>query len=770
MMDIRRLLAALLVVSSCATGGGTAAPEPVDWQAQWIGAPWDGETYDRDTVLPAPEFRKTVDISSRVRRATAHVTGQGFFEFYVNGKKVGDEVLCPNETSYGHREGLENGSIPMDDTNWRDFRVFYLDYDLTELLHRGENTLSALVGNGFYATGRRRWVAPYGTPRFLCQVEVEYVNGSKDLFVSGPDWEVRRSPIVLNDVFEGEIYDARLEGKGEWEKAVVRKAPDGRLVLQEGPADKVVEVLEPKTVTRLGDGSWEVDFDDYVTGWVRLSGIDAPEGTEISVEFPVEGEDYNGVYKYVCGGSAGDSYAPRFSWWSFEKAIVRGWNGEFLPKNIRAEVVHSDIPVSASFDCSNPLLVRIHEIWKRTQTDNMHVGVPTDCPHREMGPYTGDGQVACVQVMHNFDADRFYRKWLRDISGCQDTVTGYVPNGAPWHPGCGGGVAWGAAMTIIPWEHYVHYGDISILEEHYEAMKAQLGYMEGWRTEEGIMHSQAPGGPENSIYWMNLGEWCPAYELPDDRLVHTYFLWKCANYVSYAAKALGKDEDAALYAALADDVREAFHRVFYRPETHSYGWQDGANVFALAMGVPPEREALVEESLLREIAENDGHLNTGIFGTQLFFDVLCDHGMADLAYTAMTKTDYPSYGWWLEQGAHTFWERWDGRDSRNHPMFGGGVTWLYTRLAGLQTDPEEPGYRHMIVKPTPVCDLVSASYETETPQGEASVRWEIEDGTFVLDVRVPKGSHASIWMPGAEAPVEYGSQSTFTEVTLKQAM
>ena len=371
--------------------------------------------------------------------------------------------------------------------------------------------------------------------------------------------------------------------------------------------------------------------------------------------------------------------------------------------------------------------------------------------------------------MHNFDANLFYRKWLRDMSDCQDAETGYVPNGAPWHPGCGGGVAWGAAMCIIPWEHYLHYGDISVLEEHYDAMLGQLRFMESWRTADGIMDMQMPRNGEKPIYWMNLGEWCPAYTLPDDRLVHTYFLWKCALYTSNAASALGRDDEASELKALADDVASAFHSFFYDPETASYGYNNGSNVFALHMGVPEEYRAGVVASLKKEIEENGGHLNTGIFGTQIFFDVLCDNGMADVAYEAMCRKDCPGYGWWLEQGAQTMWEYWDGRNSRNHPMFGGGLTWLYTRIAGLQANPAEPGYRHVIIRPTPAGDLSWASYETESPFGKLAVRWEIRKGSFILKTVIPSGSHASVYLPGNSTPVELesGRHTLKTQYTAK---
>ncbi|MCR5548802.1 MAG: hypothetical protein K6F25_08615, partial [Bacteroidales bacterium] len=357
-----------------------------------------------------------------------------------------------------------------------------------------------------------------------------------------------------------------------------------------------------------------------------------------------------------------------------------------------------------------------------------------------------------------------YSKWLRDMRDVQDTLTGYVPNGAPWHPGCGGGVAWGSAMCIVPWEHYMHYGDISVLEENFHAMTQEVRYLAGNRLEDGTMYQQKPSA-ENPNYWMNLGEWCPPYRLAGENYVHTWYLWRCASFTAKAAEALGKDAEAAYYKALADTVANAFHENFYDAEAGcydsgrgigdsggrtygtgtDYGVGTGANIFALAMGVPSDRYDKVVAAVKAELEANDGHLNTGIFGTALFFEVLCANGMAEEAYTAMDKRDYPSFGWWVEQGADTFWEQWNGEASRNHPMMGGGLVWLYRDIAGLRCD--APGYSHITFRPRPLGDLTWASYSTETPLGEAAVKWKIRRGRMILRLTVPKGSSATVIFP-----------------------
>lgn len=746
--DIVAVFAVLLILCGCARD---------EWGAMWIGAPWDAEEFDCNNVPPAPVFRKEFRCEAPVKSAAIRICGLGLFELSLNGEKVGDDVLVPNESSYTWRPGLDrNPILPVDGDHFKNYRVYYLEYDLTDKLLQGENVVSVLLGNGFFSTDSRRFVQSYGTPRLICRLDIEYRNGRKSSIVTDRSWQVARSPLLMNDFFNGEIYDATLEGKEEWVRPVRRKAPLGRLMPQTGPSDKVVRTLAPRSITDLGNGEWEVDFGETVTGWVSLPRLmSMPRGQEIEVVYP-RLEDGNGVQKYICRGGHSESYSPRFTWFTFSKVRLRGFEQALLPQHLCAEVVHSDVKSTGEFECSDSLINRINRMWRRTQLLNMHLGVPTDCPHRERGPYTGDGQVACVTVMHNFDADAFYRKWLRDISDCQGP-DGYVPNGAPWHVGCGGGVPWGAAMNIIPWEHYLHYGDISVLEEHYDAMKAQLEYMRTLILEDGTMLQERTDGNGEVMKWLNLGEWGAPFNTPEKGLVHTYYLWKCADYTARAAKALGLSVDSSAYMALAHNTASAFHRRFYNPDTRSYGNNDGSNIFALDIGVPDSLRAGVVASLKKEIQANGGHLNTGIFGTRLFFETLCNVGLGDMAYEAMTKTDYPSYGYALAQASDTMWEFWDGSNSRVHPMFGGGLVWLYRNLAGVWTDESQPGYKHIIIKPQPAGKITWVRYSTLTRYGTVAVRWERSAGRFRMSVDIPEGSTATVYMPADGRIVELSS-------------
>ena len=742
-----------------------------DWVAQWIGAPWQGEEPlnkplspvgeqkagnrkpgSENTPPPAPFLRKKFILNKEVASARAFVTGLGFFEFYVNGEKAGSDVLSPNLTLYGKREDLGPIGV-MIRNNFREYRVMYLSYDIKKMLHEGENVVGAILGNGFYNPGYY-WTQGYGTPRFIGQIYVTFTDGTEQVIVSDHSWKASKGPILMDLIYDGEHYDARLEQPGwcapgfddsQWEPASARRAPEGVLKAQMSPPDRVMESLAPKNIEKLGEGHFRVDFGQEISGWLHLMNLTGENGRRIEIKYISESPV--GDNSYTMRGSGAESYSTRFTWYVFREVEITNWPGELTAEQLRAEAVYTDIETTGKFECSNNLFNTINKIWWRSQTDNMHGGIASDCPHRERSPYTGDGQVACVTVMHNFDSRTFYTKWIQDIFGAQNPETGYVPNGAPWQPGCGGGVAWGAAMNIMPWEYYLHYGDIAMLKQNYEGMKGYIKYMLIWTDEDGIMFSQAPA-KENPNQWINLGDWVAPGKLPPDDMVHTFFLWRCASLTAMAARALGEKEEESAYNALAEKTRKAFQGKYFDRDKGTYG-QYGGNIFALKMGLSDEQKKSVIKALESDIHANGDHLDTGIFGTQFFFEVLSENGLNELAYTVMNQLTQPSYGWWIDQGASTTWEEWNGNGSRNHPMFGGGISWFYRYVAGMNPDPDKPGYKHIVFKPIPPKDVTFASYSNITPCGTAAIRWRSDKGSLTIDLTVPVGSTATVWIPAS---------------------
>jgi alpha-L-rhamnosidase len=737
---------------------------PGDWEARWIGAPWQGEealerpelpnAEPEDLGPPAPMFRKDFQVEKKVKSAVAFVSGLGYFELWLNGQKVGKDVLVPNQTNYGKRPKLGDYLIAVPDA-FTEYRVMYLAYDVKELLDRGENTLGSIIGNGFYNPGKY-WTEGYGSPRFLCQLHITYDDGSEQVLASDASWTASKSPILMNMVYYGEDYDAREEqldwctpgfDDSGWETAVLKSSPEGKLVAHTAYPDRVTEQLAPVSIEKLDEGHYMVDFGIEISGWVRLNGVDGPAGHKI--ELIPRASNYSGENTYICSGKGKANYAPRFNWFVFSKVEIINWPGELQAEQLTAEAVNTYIEPSATFACSNQLFNEINKIWRRSQTDNMHGGLASDCPHRERSGYTGDGQLACNTVLHNYDARNFYQKWIGDMRGAQIQKTGYVPNGAPWQPGCGGGPAWGAAISIMPWEYYVQYGSIDMLEDNYQAMKGYLRYMLTWTGADGIMHSKRRGNDGSIVKWYNLGEWLPPGELMPDELVHTFVLWYCADITSRTARVLGKEDEAEEYLVLADKTQKAFQKRFYNDEAGSYG-DAGGNILALKMGVPSEQLERVIAALKEGIQKNEGHIDTGILGTRFFFEVLADHGMNELAYEAMNKRTEPSFGHWIELGSTTTRENWNEEGSHNHPMFGGGLVWFYRNLAGMQADPEDPGYRHIIFKPQAVKELEYVSYSQHTPYGTGGISWKNEKRAFTMELNVPVSSWATVYVPASD--------------------
>ncbi len=756
--------------------------DPSDWTADWIGAPWQGDEAlpkppggpdARPQVMPppAPLLRKQINLSKKIRKAIVYTTGLGYFEFYANGHKVSDDLLVPNLTNYDKRPQLPKAFISLPD-EFRDYQVMYLAYDLTPFLHIGQNAIGAILGNGFY-NAPKFWTASYGSPRFLAQLFVTYQDGTEEIIRSDTSWKVSKSAITSDLVYHGEVYDSRNEqpdwcipglNDASWESAVLRRRPFGRLVAHTSPTDKITKTYQPLKIEKLSNGHYKVDFAEEISGWVRLKNVTAPTGHQIKITF--NANVYSGDNTFTFNGQKNQTYAPRFNWFVFSGVDIENWYGELLPENIQAEAINTDVKENAVFETSNPLFNQINQIWRRSQLDNMHGAIASDCPHRERSPYTGDGQVACQTVMHNFDARAFYKKWIRDMLSAQIPATGYVPNGAPWQPGCGGGVAWGSAIQIIPWEFYQQYGDPDILKENYEGMTGYMRYMSTWVNAAGIMYSQRTGLDGKILKWWNLGDWA-GYDdhLPPDEMVHTFYYWLGADITAKTALILGKTDDAARYKHIAEQTRLAFMHTFYNEATGSFG-KYGANIFALKMGVLAEQYQRVMQALQHDIAAADGHLDTGIFGTRYFFEVLAEHGLNEWAYNAMNKTTYPSFGHWIALGSTTTREQWDETGSFNHPMFGGGLSWFYRNLAGMRSDETAPGYKKIIFKPMPAGDIKQVKYTTETNYGRAGISWNTSNGLEV-ELEVPVGSTARLYFPkqGVNKVLEHGQEiSTSTYV------
>lgn len=739
-----------------------------DWKASWIGS---GEADDvSTTTAAAPYLRHTFKLAKPIKSARAYFCGLGFGELWLNGGKVGDHVLSPNQTDYDQRT-LAKLIYPLD-ARTATKRVPYVTYDVTSQMRQGVNAVGAILGNGWYNQRDRRvegclW---YGAPRMMLQIQIEFDDGSVAIVKSDGTWKTATGPLLHDGIFTGEIYDARLEKSGwcepgyddaSWREAQTMRTPSGALVAQSAPPDKVMATLKPLTVEQIKPGVWVYDMGQNMAGWVRLK-IQEPRGTTITLRYQEDqGQDSGQADTYIASGKGTEQYEPRFTWHAFRRVEVAGCSGPLTVENLVGCEVHTAVEPAGSFSCSNPLFNQIFDIYRRTQLCNMHGGVPSDCPHRERLGYTGDGQLSAEAAIYSFDMSRFYTKWIRDIADAQNKTTGFVPHTAPMGGG-GGGPAWGSAMVLMPWYFYLYYGDRQILEDYYAGMKQWVAYL-GTRTDQnGIVVREEPGG------WC-LGDWCaPGKTTVPPELVNTCYYGRVAQLVSRIAGILDKPEEAARFARLAEKIAADLNARFLDPKNGAYSiGRQGADVFPLAFGFVPEgSRKLVFDHLTRHLeSENDGHLDTGILATPLLLDVLTAQGRVDLAGRIMNQTTYPSFGHMIAKGASTLWETWDGGASHNHPMFGSVCAWFFNSLAGLAPDAEAPGFKNIIVKPHVVAGLTSATAEYDSTRGKIAVRWKILGQCFKLELIVPTGSTATVFLPGeqTQAVTESGQPAAQSE-------
>jgi alpha-L-rhamnosidase len=419
---------------------------------------------------------------------------------------------------------------------------------------------------------------------------------------------------------------------------------------------------------------------------------------------------------------------------------VTGFPGKPAPANLRALAVHTDLESTGSFECSNAVLNDIQRCTRWSYVNNFH-GHPTDCPQREKNGWTGDAHLAAEAGLYNFEPSASYTKWMRDFHDEQrptGEVPGIVPTGG-WGYKWGNGPAWDSAYVLIPWYLYQYRGDQRILTEHYDRLKLYVDYLTTRAT--------------NGIVKIGLGDWCPAKTKTPTEITSTGYYYADAVIVSKIATLLGKKEDSVRYAALATDIKKAFNRAFFNPQTKQYGaGSQTALSCALYQGlVEPQHIAAVTANLVADVTAQKGHLDCGILGTKYLLHALTDNNRADIAYTVASQTTAPSWGNWIKRGATTLWEDWEGKSSLNHIMFGDISAWFFGTLAGIRPDLAAPGFKKIIIRPTPVGDLKWARASHDSMRGRIVSDWKREREKFILDVTIPANTTATVFIPAKNA-------------------
>jgi alpha-L-rhamnosidase len=724
-----------------------------DWKAKWIAL---RTPESHDGVDQSPLFRTTFTLQKQVRSARAYVCGLGFHELRLNGNKVGDAVLDPPFTKY-------------------DTRVLYVVHDITEHLAEGVNAVGLMLGKGWYASkSRDAWKlgeAPWCDEcKAIVQIELTFADGTRRTIVSDTEWRGTTGPVTWDHLRMGETYDASLEREGwdtpgyddaAWECVKLARPPGGVLHARLMPPCRVKNTLQPVSEKEVRPGVRVYDIGLNIAGWARIE-LRGAAGAEVSLTYAeklgddgdIDQSNISGLVKgdrfqndrYILKGNGAEAYEPRFTYHGFQYARVEVLPGKDATVNtLRGQVVHTDLERIGEFTCSNGLLNRIQSAALASTLGNYH-GMPTDCPHREKNGWTGDAHLSAEQVLYNFEPVAAYAKWLDDFADCQrpsGALPGIVPTGG-WGYNWGAGPAWDSAYILIPWYLYLYRGDAGILRRHYDGMKRYLGFLDAIA--------------DHGIVEFGLGDWCPptpgasSHKAPAE-LTNTAYYHADACIVARIAALLGKAADARRYTALARRIKKAARAKFYdRKAGRVAGHSETSLACFLYQGLcEPGEVGLFARMLVDEVAACDYHIDCGILGAKYVMQVLSDTGHADIAYRIATQRDYPSWGLWIERGATTLWESWDGNASRNHHMYSDISAWFYKALAGIRVDDAQPGFKHFVIKPAVVADLAHATGETRSPYGIVRSAWRHEGGRLTLETTIPPGSSATVYIPTADA-------------------
>ncbi len=709
-----------------------------------------------------PLFRGTVTLP-KVTKASITVAGLGIYEVYINGKAVSEDLFLPLNTDFHERRGLKTqGGHPFEEELAH--RVYCPQYDVTALLKEGKNTVCIMMGPGWYEyddgrTDDWRMVPSFGHVK-LCY-RLEYVDEQGQTGTVCSDENHRWAPgfVIQGQLLDGESHDYRNYDDNwmlpefddsQWQAVSMEPEPETNFYIQEAPADRVSRYLIPRLIAQYGDRRI-YDAGEMTTGYPILVS-DAPAGTEIKVRYSELLDDKGGIDEermyhqhtdFIVDGTSRKLHC-RFTWLCFRYFEVVG--------DARVEsvaVVHSNVPVTSSFTCTEPVLNWLWEAFIRTQLANMHCGIPSDCPHIERRGYTGDGQLVCRAGMLQLDAKKFYEKWIYDIADCQDRKTGHVQYTAPYMPSGGGPGGWGCAIVTVPYAYYKHYGDAEIFRDLFPQMLHYFDFMEA-HSEDDLVTSDLPDG------WC-LGDWCvPAmgFNVLDEilippPLVNTYFYIKSMEYVLEMGEILNLHHADAMLKQRIADKKAAIVRHYYDEKTGDFAQNiQGSNIMPVELGLG---DARTYENMLAHYKKTQ-RFDTGIFCTDILTQMLFERGEAELAVQLLTSQQEATFHTQMVNDATTIWEIWSGDRSRCHPMFGAVTRYLFEYILGIRQKEDSVRFEDVLIAPCCLDKIPEAKGHITTEFGVISVSYDRES----ITVEIPKGIKATLILQGEETPLPAG--------------
>ncbi|PLW76896.1 alpha-L-rhamnosidase [Cohaesibacter celericrescens] len=741
-----------------------------DWQASWIGryfvlpagrdVPQDALYDNRFQARPADYLRKEHALVAKPIRATAYVSALGLYELYINGMRIGENVMAPGWTDYHQR-------------------AEYHALDVTEAFFEGDNCIGAIIGEGWYSGrighNQRRAGNHYGgRPALLCQVHIEFADGRVECIVSDETWSTRQGPICYSDFLAGEMFDARLELEGwcapdcdlsHWQP-VEQIDPEPRLPqLDAARCEPTREVarLAPCSITALSDSVSIYDFGQNLAGYVELE-VEAREGTEFRLRHGERLDNAGQLYTenlryavsediFIAAGRGGETFKPRFTFHGFQYVELTIIGPVTSPPKLTSIAIQTDTPQTGQIKTGNTMLNQLLSNIFWSQRSNF-ISVPTDCPQRdERYGWTADAQVFWRTAGYFMDTSAFLTKWMEDMIDGQ-SPEGAFPDVAPTKPlnpyrltPQPGAPAWGDAPIIMGWQHYLRYGDHALLERCWQPFKAWMTYVE----------AENPDGIRRNQLNNNYGDWLTIGPETNRELINTAYWIYLADLMAKIARVL--DRDAEPWLTRATRMRAAFAGAFIEKNGHLKSDTQTAYLLALDFDVLPSKHRSQAVSRLIElINEADGHLQTGFLGVRHLCPVLSDNGAEKLAVDLLLKETYPSWGFSIRHGATSIWERWDGwtqdkgfqskaMNSFNHYAYGAVGEWIWSRLAGIDWYEEKPGYQRVQMRPIfdPRIGRVEAAYEAQS--GCIKSSWRYEDEVIYWTITLPPGVDAQVLLP-----------------------
>ena len=718
--------------------------------------PWKGsfitQTFSQDIH---PVFRKEIVIEKPLRSARLYALGLGVYELYLDGEKLGREVLLPGLHAYD---------------SWLQYQTFVPE------LREGTHLLEAALGDGWYkgAYGLKAKLPRYGEEyAFIGELHLFFADGEERIIGTDTSWTARKGKVLFDSIYDGEIYDER--GQGETDYPVREAAVSTQLLTPRlSPPIEIVERLKPIELIHTPAGETVLDMGQNMVGWMEFR-VNLPAGEKVHMQFGEilqNGNFYRDnmrtakcEYTYLSDGKPNIARS-HFTFYGFRYVKIEGID-KICPEDYTGCVISSGLEETGKLETSSALVNQLISNVKWGQRGNF-LDVPTDCPQRDerMG-WTGDAQIFADTASFNSDTYAFYVKFLKDLAFEQEKCGGSVPYVVPMSRyDLNGACAWGDAATIIPWVTYMHFGDSYVLKEQYSSMKAWVEYI---RRED-----ERSGGHRLWSTGRHFGDWLAldgkvdggVYGSTDSAFLSSAYYYYSVSLTAKAAKVLKQQEDYEVYTALAEEIKQAFFREYYTPSGRLAVDTQTAYAVAISFGLVPEAYTeRVRKSFFEKMKENAFMLNTGFVGTPYLCPALADSGFTDKAYGLLLNEEYPGWLYEVKMGATTVWERWNsvmpdglisgtGMNSLNHYAYGSIASFLYRYAAGINPCDDAPGFRKAVLAPKPDYRLRFVKGEVLTPAGTYCCSWEFqEDGRLLLKYQVPFGASARLVLPRAAGTV-----------------